>query len=74
MILKDLLKAAQQLISVSMAMPLDEAAIDARLLLQHSLKVGHAWLIGHINDELTATQSESFQQLLARRLKQPPRL
>ena len=72
MILKDLLKAAQQSISVSLAMPLDEAAIDARLLLQHSLKVDHAWLIGHINDELTDAQVASFQQILARRLKGEP--
>jgi len=72
MILKDLLKAAQQSISVSLAIPADEAAIDARLLLQHSLKVDHAWLIAHINDELTDAQSESFQQLLARRLNGEP--
>jgi release factor glutamine methyltransferase len=72
MILKDSLKAAQQSISVSLAIPLDEATIDARLLLQYSLKVDHAWLIGHINDELTDAQSESFQQLLARRLKGEP--
>ncbi len=72
MILKDLLKAAQQAISVSLVMPLDEAAIDARLLLQHSLKVDHAWLICHINDELTDAQAESFQQILARRLKGEP--
>ena len=72
MILVDLLKAAQQSISVSLAMSLDATAIDARLLLQHSLKVDHAWLIGHINDELTDAQSESFQQLLTRRLKGEP--
>jgi release factor glutamine methyltransferase len=47
-------------------------ALEVRLLLQHSLKVDHAWLIGHINDELTATQSESFQQLWARRLEGEP--
>ncbi len=72
MILKDLLKAAQQSISVTLAMPLEEAAIDVRLLLQHSLKVDHAWLIGHINDELTDAQSESLQQLLLRRLNGEP--
>ena len=72
MILKDLLKAAQQSISISLAMPLDEASIDARFLLQHGLKVDHAWLIGHINNELTDAQSESFQQLLVRRLKGEP--
>ncbi len=72
MIFKDLLKTAQQSISVSLAMSLDAAAIDARLLLQHSLKVDHAWLIGHINDELTDAQTQSFQQLLARRLEGEP--
>jgi release factor glutamine methyltransferase len=72
MILKDFLKNAQQSISVSLAIPLDEAAIDARLILQHSLKVDHAWLIGHINDELSDAQSESFQQLFALRLEGEP--
>jgi release factor glutamine methyltransferase len=47
-------------------------ALEVRLLFQHVLGVDHAWLIGHINDELTATQSESFQQLLARRLAGEP--
>lgn len=72
MILKDLLKAAQQSISVSLAAPLDEAAIEARLLLQQSLGVDHAWLIAHINDELTNAQVVSFQQILARRLNGEP--
>jgi release factor glutamine methyltransferase len=72
MILKDLLKAAQQSISVSLIMPLDEAALDARLLLQRSLRVTHAWLIAHMNDELTDAQVASFQQLLARRLNGEP--
>lgn len=72
MILKDLLKAAQQSIGLSLALPPDEAAIDARLLLQHSLKVDHAWLIANINDELTDAQVASFQQPLARRLKGEP--
>lgn len=72
MILKELLKTAQQSISASLAIQIDEAVIDARLLLQHSLKVDHAWLICHINDELTDAQVASFQQILARRLKAEP--
>jgi release factor glutamine methyltransferase len=72
MILKDILKASKQSISVSLVMPPDEAAIDARFLLQHSLNVDHAWLIAHMNDELADAQVESFQQLLARRLEGEP--
>lgn len=72
MILKDLLKATQQSISVSLAIPIDEAVIDARLLLQQSLAASHAWLIAHINDELTDAQVAFFQQLLARRLEGEP--
>lgn len=72
MILKDLLKAAQQSIGATLARPLEEAVIDARLLLQHSLAVSHAWLIAHMNDELTNAQVESFQQLLGRRLQGEP--
>ena len=51
---------------------LDEAAIDARLLLQHVLGVDHAWLIAHIDDELTDAQVESFEYFLARRLEGEP--
>ncbi len=72
MILKDLLKAAQQSISVSLVMPSEDAAIDARLLLQHSLAVSHAWLIAHMNDELSNTQKQSFEALLVRRLTGEP--
>jgi release factor glutamine methyltransferase len=72
MILKDLLKAAQQSIGVSLVMPSEDAAIDARLLLQHSLAVSHAWLIAHMNDELSNTQKQSFEALLVRRLTGEP--
>ena len=71
-ILRDSLKNAQKTISTSLLISIDEAAIDARLLFQHSLKVDHAWLIGHINYKLTDAQSECFQQLLARRLNGEP--
>jgi release factor glutamine methyltransferase len=72
MILKSLLKTAQKSISGSLAIPLDEAAIDARLLLQQVLGVDHAWLIAHINDELSDTKTEPFENLLARRLEGEP--
>lgn len=49
-----------------------EALVDARLLLQHTLRVSHAWLIAHMDDVITDAQSETFQQLLSRRLAGEP--
>ena len=49
-----------------------DAPVDARLLLQQALGVNHAWLIAHMNDELTDAQSEYFQQFLSRRLAGEP--
>ena len=72
MTLKALLKSAQQYIRASSSASTDEALIDARLLLQRALSVNHAWLIVHMDDELTDVQSEYFQQLLSRRLAGEP--
>jgi len=72
MILQDLLKEAHHSISTSLKIPQDEALVDARLLLQDSLRVNHAWLIAHMCDDLTDAQLQSFEQLLSRRLKGEP--
>ena len=72
MILQDLLKEAHQSISTYLKFPEDEALVDARLLLQHSLGVNYAWLIAHTHDDLTDAQLQSFEQLLSRRLKGEP--
>ena len=72
MILQDLLKEAHQSISTYLKFPEDEALVDARLLLQHSLGVNHAWLIANMHNELTDAQLESFDKLLSRRLNGEP--
>jgi release factor glutamine methyltransferase len=41
--------------------------VDARMLLQHVLNVGHAHLIAHASQHLTAEQAQSFHLLAARR-------
>lgn len=69
---QDLLKAAHHSISTSLKISQDEALVNVRLLLQHSLGVNHAWLIAHLHEDLTDTQLESFEQLLSRRLKGEP--
>ena len=48
------------------------ANLEAKLLLQHVLKVNHAWLISHANDVLTEDQALSFDALLKRRLDGEP--
>ncbi|WON75113.1 peptide chain release factor N(5)-glutamine methyltransferase [Nitrosospira sp. Is2] len=46
--------------------------IDARMLLQHVLDVGHAHLIAHPARRLTARQAQSFRLLVARRVLGEP--
>lgn len=41
--------------------------VDVRVLLQHVLGVGHAWLIAHGEHALTEAQVEAFSGLLGRR-------
>jgi release factor glutamine methyltransferase len=50
----------------------DEAALDARLLLQHVLNVNHAWLIAHADETLTPNQLSTFEARLQRRLNGEP--
>ncbi len=70
--LSAILKTSQQALIEGLSISADEAAVDARLLLQHGLKVNHAWLIGHANDKLLDEQTDSFNALLQRRLAGQP--
>ncbi len=70
--LSAILKASQQALSEGLSISADEAAVDARLLLQHGLKVNHAWLISHANDTLSDEQIDVFNALLQRRLAGGP--
>lgn len=56
-----LLNAAKQLHN-------SEAALEAQLLLQHVLKVNHAWLITHQQDTLSDAAYQRFHALLQRRV------
>ena len=46
--------------------------LDARLLLEHLLKVPHSYLIVHANKSLTSEQEQSYQQLIDRAQQQEP--
>ena len=50
----------------------EEATLEVQLLLQHVLKVNHAWLITHENDALQANIHAAFEGLLKRRLNGEP--
>jgi release factor glutamine methyltransferase len=63
---------AQQALIAALGIPGDEARLEARILLQSTLKVDRAWLISHDNDALQANNHAEFQALLARRLRGEP--
>jgi release factor glutamine methyltransferase len=70
--LNSLLKTSQQVLSEGLSISADEAAVDARLLLQHALNVNYAWLISHGDDLLTLDQMNAVEELLNRRLAGEP--
>jgi release factor glutamine methyltransferase len=59
----------QQLAAVSIP---EDAALEARLVLQHVLEVNHAWLIAHADDVLSPEQTTVAEDLLQRRLAGEP--
>lgn len=68
------IEQALQLATNKLAGQLDkqEAATDARLLLQQVLGVNRAWLMAHANDALQTNRDAEFQALLTRRLDGEP--
>ena len=50
----------------------DIDAVDARILLQHVLDVGHAHLVAHPSQALTAKEAQSFRLLATRRARGEP--
>jgi release factor glutamine methyltransferase len=50
----------------------ESAAYEVNLLLMSLLKVNHAWLIAHQNDELPASDCAAFEALVTRRLEGEP--
>lgn len=49
-----------------------EAKLEAQLLMQHVLKVDHAWLIAHAVDKINTHHHRTYVTLLTRRLKGEP--
>ncbi|MCA9875951.1 MAG: peptide chain release factor N(5)-glutamine methyltransferase, partial [Anaerolineales bacterium] len=47
-------------------------ALDARLLLEHTLDVTHSYLIAHADEKLTAVQTRQYQSYLQRAAAKEP--
>jgi release factor glutamine methyltransferase len=70
--LQALITKAQGSIASSLGLALNEAKLEAQILLQHLLKVNRAWLISHESDALEANIHVEFEALLKRRLDGEP--
>jgi release factor glutamine methyltransferase len=70
--LRTLVAESQQALADALSLDADLARLEARLLLQHVLKVDRAWLISHDTDALEANHHAEFQALLHRRLQGEP--
>lgn len=67
-----LLRDSAAQIGQALNLPLREARLEARLLLEHLLQHPHAWLIAHGDETLTAPQQLQLAALLQRRLNGEP--
>ncbi|PKO26055.1 MAG: peptide chain release factor N(5)-glutamine methyltransferase [Betaproteobacteria bacterium HGW-Betaproteobacteria-8] len=72
MTLRARLTEAQRLLAETLALDMREARLEARLLLQETLGVSHAWLLTHEEDTLENTSAQAFQSKLQRRLNGEP--
>lgn len=70
--IQSLLGEAQQQLTCALDIDKREAKLEARLLLQDTLGVQHAWLLAHEKDELDDTAATGFQSRLNRRLAGEP--
>ena len=52
--------------------PSPTARLDARLLLEHILKVGHGYLVSHGETPLTSAQEVEYRQLIRRAVQNEP--
>jgi release factor glutamine methyltransferase len=50
----------------------DTASLDAQVLLAHVMQVDRAWLFAHYDEKLNPTQTEAFEELVARRAAAEP--
>jgi release factor glutamine methyltransferase len=70
--IRTILKQAQAEITAALELPVNEAKLEAQILLKHSLNVNRAWLISHENDVLEQGATTGFQALLNRRIEGEP--
>jgi release factor glutamine methyltransferase len=70
--IRTILKQAQVEITAALELPVNEARLEAQILLQECLKVNRAWLLAHENDTLVADTHALYQALLNRRLEGEP--
>ncbi len=66
------LTEARQQLEVTLKLDGREAALEARLLLQETLNVSHAWLLTHEDDKLPDDAATTFEDKLRRRLHGEP--
>lgn len=66
------LTAARQQLEAALKLDSREAALEARLLLQETLNVSHAWLLTHEDDTLPDDAARTFEDKLLRRLRGEP--
>ena len=70
--LKEILNQAAKALAECHGFDQSDWALEARLLLQCTLGVTHAWIITHASHPVSEAHFESFQQYLSRRLKGEP--
>ncbi|MPS47656.1 peptide chain release factor N(5)-glutamine methyltransferase [Methylobacillus sp.] len=71
--LKHLVSCAANRLQQASGLDLNEARIEIRALMQHSLgDVDHAWLIAHGDETVTDALRARFESLLARRIEGEP--
>jgi release factor glutamine methyltransferase len=70
--LNQVLKSAQKALSAALLMDATEVMLDVRLLMQKTLNVDHAWLMGHGDAQLSQAQIQVFNRLLERRINGEP--
>ena len=70
--IRGILKEAQAQLSSALALPLNEARLEAQILLQACLKVNRTWLLTHENDVPGDAAQAAFDALLQRRLVGEP--
>lgn len=70
--IRSALQHAAQRLAATLGLPLRDARLEARILMEHSLSRPHAWLIAHDDEVLTAEQLTAFAQRVNRRLQGEP--